>query len=68
MTPDPVEPVLVDFETARKLLGNMSMSLLREEMAAGNIAAQRVGKTKIVFQVSELRRYAAERPAWEPSR
>lgn len=60
-----IEPILVDLQTASKLLA-VSKDLLRQEMAAGNISAQVIGASKIVFQVSELRRYAAQRRSWEP--
>jgi hypothetical protein len=59
-----IEPVLVDFPTACKLLA-ISKDLLRQEMACGNIAAQTVA-SKVVFRPDELRRYAEARPAWEP--
>jgi hypothetical protein len=61
-----LEPALVDFETARQALANMSVNALREEMAAGRINAQRIGK-KVVFRPEELRRYAQACASWEPA-
>lgn len=59
------EPKLVDFETACRMLGNMSREMLRQEMTAGRINAQTIGR-KIVFRPAELERYAEARPSWEP--
>lgn len=64
--PVALEPALVDFETARQALANMSVGTLREEMAAGRINAQRIGK-KVVFRPEELRRYAHACASWEPA-
>jgi hypothetical protein len=61
------EPALVDFDTAARLL-SIGKDLLRSEMEAGRIAAQRLGAKKVVFRLEELRRYANDLPSWEPPR
>jgi excisionase family DNA binding protein len=65
-TPDTADAVLVDMKTACRLL-SISEVKLREEMHAGRINAQRIGRS-IVFRPEELKRYAADLPAWEPSK
>jgi hypothetical protein len=56
---------LVDFDTTRKILGNMSRETLRQEMAAGRINGRHIGR-KVVFRPEELKRYADALPSWEP--
>lgn len=62
-----VEPPFVDRETTAKLLGGISTDKLDQLVRAGEIAAKTVGK-RVVFEVSEVRRFARECPAWEPRR
>lgn len=64
--PPPFEPPLVDFKDAMKLLA-ISDRGLRRELSEGNIAAKFRGR-KVLFEPSELRRYAADLPSWEPSK
>ena len=60
-----LEPVLVDKETAAQALGNISIVKLEELMRAGRINPQIIDR-RVVFTPDELRRFAAECPAWEP--
>lgn len=62
-----VEPILVDRDTTAKLLGGISTDKLDQLVRAGEISARQVGK-RVVFEVSEIRRFARECPAWEPRR
>ena len=64
--PPPFEPPLVDFKDAMKLLA-ISDRALRRELSDGNIAAKFRGR-KVLFEPSELRRYAADLRSWEPAR
>jgi len=59
-----VEPPLVDFQGACVALA-ISERQLRREMDAGAIAAKVRGR-KVLFEPSELRRYATDLPSWEP--
>jgi hypothetical protein len=61
-----IEPPLVEFKKAMGLLA-ISDRALRRELASGNIAAKFRGR-KVLFEPSELRRYAADLPSWEPSK
>lgn len=60
-----MEPVFVDKETARKVLGNLSRAKLDELIRAGRINPQ-VIDGRVVFTPSELRRFAQACPDWEP--
>jgi hypothetical protein len=62
-----VEPPVVDRSTTAQLLGGISIDKLDELVKAGEIAAKTIGK-RVVFEVSEIRRFARECPAWEPRR
>lgn len=59
-----VEPALVDLKGAQAFLC-LSDKSVRAEMAAGRLQAKTFGR-KPLFEVSELRRYAASLPSWEP--
>jgi hypothetical protein len=59
-----VEPALVDLKGAQAFL-SLSGPSVRAEMAAGRLHAKTFGR-KPLFELSELRRYAASLPAWEP--
>ena len=59
-----VEPALVDLKGAQAFLC-LSGPSVRAEMVAGRLHAKTFGR-KPLFELSELRRYAASLPAWEP--
>ena len=59
-----IEPALVDLKGAQAFLC-LSDPSIRAEMAAGRLQAKTFGR-KPLFEISELRRFAASLPAWEP--
>lgn len=60
-----VEPALVDYETACRILGGISESVLRRLVAEGDLAARKLGG-RTLFETEELRRFAASLPSREP--
>lgn len=60
-----VEPALADFETACRILGGISERKLKELVAEGDLGARKLGG-RTMFEIVELRRYAANLPSWEP--
>ena len=62
-----IEPVLVDFSVAARMLGGISERKLQDLVRDGRLGAQTIDK-RVVFSVDELRRFATDCPAWEPSR
>jgi hypothetical protein len=59
-----IEPALVDLRGAQAFLC-LSGPSVRAEMVAGRLRAKTFGR-KPLFEISELRRYAASLPSWEP--
>jgi excisionase family DNA binding protein len=59
------EPVLVDKPTACRLLGNIAERTLRQLVHDGDLNARKLGN-RTLFEVDELRRFAAALPSWEP--
>jgi hypothetical protein len=49
------------------MLGGLSIPQLEIYMRRGEIVPRRLGK-RVVFTVAEVRRFASERPSWEPKR
>jgi hypothetical protein len=62
---DVIEPGLLDLRGASAFL-SLSAPSVRAEMHAGRLHARRFGR-KPLFQITELRRYAASLPSWEPN-
>ena len=62
-----VEPPFVDRETTARLLGGISTDKLDQLVRAGEIAAKVIGK-RVVFEPTEIRRFAADCQSWEPRR
>lgn len=60
-----VEPVLADKGTACAILGGIAQRHLMKLVANGDLGARKLG-TRTVFEVDELRRFAAALPSWEP--
>ncbi|MBE5496857.1 hypothetical protein E3G44_004362 [Mycobacteroides abscessus] len=61
-----MEPVFLNKEETAAALGGISLSKLNELMKAGRINPQ-VLDGRVMFTPDEIRRFAAECPAWEPS-
>lgn len=60
-----MEPAFLSKKDTCAALGGISIRYLEEEMRRGAINPQTLaGRT--VFTPEEIRRYAAEQPAWEP--
>ena len=60
-----IEPALVDKDTACKMLGGISLRKLEELVADDELTARKLG-IRTVFEVEELRRFAASLPSREP--
>lgn len=60
-----VEPALADKQTACTILGGIAARTLMSLVAEGEINARKLG-SRTVFEIDELRRYAAQLPSWEP--
>lgn len=60
-----VLPLLLDKETTAQMLGGISVYKLDELVRAGRISAKQIDR-RVVFEVDEVRRFAAECPSWEP--
>jgi hypothetical protein len=60
-----MEPVFLNKKDACAALGGISIRKLEEEMRLRRIHPQ-VFAGRVVFTPAEIRRYAAEQPAWEP--
>lgn len=61
-----LEPVFVNKEATMAALGGISLRKLNELMKAGRINPQ-VLDGRVMFTPDEIRRFAAECPAWEPA-
>lgn len=59
-------PVLVDKRTAAGLLGGISVRALMNLLETNQLSARKLG-SRTMFEVDELRRFAAALPSWEPS-
>lgn len=62
-----VEPEFLDKAATCAMLGGISPKKLESLMLAGEIVPRLIG-SRVVFTVSEIRRFAAECPSWEPRR
>lgn len=62
-----MEPLLLSRDEAAAALGGISTSKLDELYKAGRINP-RVLDGRVMFAPDELRRFAAECPAWEPAK
>lgn len=60
------EPALVDRLTACGMLGDITPRYLMTLVADGRLEAKKLGR-RTMFEVTELRRFAAELPSWEPA-
>lgn len=60
-----VEPALADKDTACRILAGIAERKLMQLVAEGQINARKLG-SRTVFEVTELRRFAASLPSWEP--
>lgn len=60
-----MEPAFLSKKDTCAALGGVSIRYLEEEMRKGRINPQ-VFAGRVVFTPEEIRRYAAEQPAWEP--
>jgi hypothetical protein len=60
-----ITPRLVDKRTAALMLGAISIDQLEKLVAAGELGPKKIG-TRVVFDVAELERFAAELPSWQP--
>jgi hypothetical protein len=60
-----VEPALADKHTACRILAGISLRSLMQLVAEGRLNARKLG-SRTVFEVDELRRFAASLPSWEP--
>jgi hypothetical protein len=60
-----LEPEFLDKATTCQVLGNISEDRLEALMRGGQITPRMIGK-RVVFPVSEVRRFARECPSWEP--
>jgi hypothetical protein len=60
-----VEPVLADKQTACNILAGICPRALMQLVAEGRLNARKLG-SRTVFEVDELRRFAASLPSWEP--
>lgn len=61
-----LEPELVSKKTGAEMLG-IGVDKLEELMRAGAIVPKSIG-SRVVFPVSEIRRFAKDLPSWEPRR
>jgi excisionase family DNA binding protein len=59
------ELVLADKQTACRLLGNIAERTLRQLVHDGELSARKLG-SRTMFELDELRRFAAALPSWEP--
>jgi hypothetical protein len=59
------KPVLVDKDTACRLLGGIAERKLMQLVQDGELNAKKLG-TRTVFELDELQRFGAELPDWEP--
>lgn len=62
-----IEPEFLDKDGTCTMLGGISKDKLEALMRAGEIVPRLIG-SRIVFPVTEIRRFAAECPSWEPRR
>lgn len=60
-----VEPALVDKKIACRILADIQPRTLMQWVAEGYLNARKLG-SRTVFDVAELRRFAAALPSWEP--
>lgn len=60
-----MEPVFLNKKDTCAALGGISIRKLEEEMRMGRINPQ-LFAGRVMFTPAEIRRYAAEQPAWEP--
>ena len=60
-----IEPALTDKETACAMLAGIAERKLMQLVAEGQLNARKLG-SRTVFEVDELRRFAASLPSWEP--
>ena len=60
-----VEPALADKDTACAMLAGICPRALMQLVAEGHLNARKLG-SRTVFEVDELRRFAASLPSWEP--
>lgn len=60
-----VEPALADKETACLILAGIAQRTLMQLVEQGQLNARKLG-SRTVFEVDELRRFAASLPSWEP--
>ena len=60
-----IEPALVDKDTACKMLGGISVKQLERLVADDELTARKLG-IRTVFEVEELRRFAASLPDRKP--
>lgn len=60
-----VEPALADKDTACRILGGIAQRKLMQLVADGVLNASKLG-SRTVFEIAELRRFAASLPSWEP--
>lgn len=62
-----IEPEFLDKKSTCHVLGGISLNRLEELMRAGELVPKVIG-SRVVFPVSEVRRFARECPSWEPRR
>lgn len=60
-----VEPALANKDTACRILAGIAQRTLMQLVADGQINARKLD-SRTVFDVDELRRFAASLPSWEP--
>lgn len=62
-----VEPALANKQTACLILGGIALRTLMQLVADNELNARKLG-TRTVFEIDELRRYAAQLPSWVPQK
>lgn len=62
-----MEPLFLNKAATCKALGEISLDRLEALMRAGELVPKVIG-SRVVFAVDEVRRFANERPSWEPRR